>query len=565
MGDSIELLQPYSYSFAGDDDEKVLKEIFITVFNELFGDQIKDIHSYGMPHWGSANVVERFTKQDGLVVVRRPTASDLIMRIIYSNWKSLSSRRGLAFLEFVLQMIWANQWQINRLYHSTERLSAYPSLSTPDQTINSFLTSRITITINQDVDVKEILELSPMISKLVPANIVAKVTSGLDLGDTAQLGIAAGCMLYAAQNLEYFGDLGSIQIPWTDWMVGRNFEITRDIVKYDGFKTDLIQVMRSHAFYNLRTLALTLLKRPEFQTMTGVWYAVLAIHQAMLSIEFDTPNSLIKVFIMPEVTDELAAADVLLARIKASGNEVYVGKTSYNVLLSFMKWVYQANSIYKAVPADISVTQTFAYSANDNVLSYDSFLDAAQKQVADMVQTEPTWADYVLGDLVLDSETPETVVYMQNYEHEGIQHQYMITVNLIDNPNFVSESAVSSVEVPLEDLHNIIAIVREKAEIEGNTAIEATITQAVKSAYTKDETYTATNSLYASALVDVTFSDAVNQIFENMSASGIQYSTAKAYLAKIADSIFAENVNEQFIKMSDLQPQLESNQYLSAS
>jgi hypothetical protein len=182
-------------------------------------------------------------------------------------------------------------------------------------------------------------------------------------------------------------------------------------------------------------------------------------------------------------------------------------------------------------------------------------LDAAQKH-ADMVQTEPTWAEYVLGDLVLDSETTETVVYIQNYEHEDTQQQYMITVNLIDNPNFVSESAVSSVEVPPEDLHNIIALVREKAEIEGNTAIEDTIAQAIKSAYSKDATYTDTNTLYDSALVDLLFSDAVNQIFENMSASGIQYSTARAYLAKIADSIFAENEDEQFIKMSDIKPQL---------
>jgi hypothetical protein len=41
MGDSIDLLQPYGYSFAGDDDEQALKEIFTTVFNELFGDQIR--------------------------------------------------------------------------------------------------------------------------------------------------------------------------------------------------------------------------------------------------------------------------------------------------------------------------------------------------------------------------------------------------------------------------------------------------------------------------------------------------------------------------------------------
>ena len=107
MDDSIkqdwDLVAPYRQSFAYDDTEKVLQRLFINIFTELFKDQIEDIHHYGMPHLGSAKVVERFTKQDGLVVLRRPTSSDLIMRVIYENWRSLASRRGLAFLEFVLQ------------------------------------------------------------------------------------------------------------------------------------------------------------------------------------------------------------------------------------------------------------------------------------------------------------------------------------------------------------------------------------------------------------------------------------------------------------------------------
>ena len=118
MDGPLNLLAPYEQSAAFDVTEKQLQQLFIDVFNEVFADQVSDIHHYGMPHLGSPKVVERFTKQDGLVVLRRPTSSDLIMRIIYTDWKSLASRRGLAFLEFVLQMLLGNQWKIYRLYHT---------------------------------------------------------------------------------------------------------------------------------------------------------------------------------------------------------------------------------------------------------------------------------------------------------------------------------------------------------------------------------------------------------------------------------------------------------------
>ena len=150
VNQDMNLLAPYEQSWTFGDDEKALQSLFLDVFNELFAEQIKDIHHYGMPHLGSPSVVERFTKQDGLAVLRRANSSDAIMRVIYANWKSIGSKRGLAFLEFVLRMIWGDQWQIQRLYHSIDRAKDYPRLITTGPTRNSFLTSRIFITLGQN-------------------------------------------------------------------------------------------------------------------------------------------------------------------------------------------------------------------------------------------------------------------------------------------------------------------------------------------------------------------------------------------------------------------------------
>lgn len=204
MDDSLDLIAPYRQSAAFDDTERDLQSLFIDVFEELFSDQIADIHYYGMPHLGSPQVVERFTKQDGLVVLRRPNASDLIMRVIYENWRSLASRRGLAFLEFVLQMIWSDQWEIQRLYHSKGQANQYPALATAFPTFDAFLTSRISILLSQDIDLDELAELSPIISKLVPANIVANVAVDVATDDLDELKIGGACVPYMFGNFQDF-------------------------------------------------------------------------------------------------------------------------------------------------------------------------------------------------------------------------------------------------------------------------------------------------------------------------------------------------------------------------
>jgi hypothetical protein len=136
---------------------------------------IDDLINYGSPHLGSPAVVERFSKQDSLAALRRPETGDTLMRIIYASWSSLPSRRGLGFLEFVLNMLWPNLWTINRLFHSVRYIDNYPRFVTYVDDETTFPTSRIRVSFSRSLPTAEISELAPVLRRLVPANVVPSI------------------------------------------------------------------------------------------------------------------------------------------------------------------------------------------------------------------------------------------------------------------------------------------------------------------------------------------------------------------------------------------------------
>ncbi|WP_417212049.1 hypothetical protein [Acinetobacter venetianus] len=184
-----DFLRPLEQSASADIYEEQLKALFIAVLNDLYGEKINDIYGYGTPAYASQKVLERFIKQIGLVVLRRPNTSHLIMRILYENWTSLPSKRGLAFLEFVLEMLWTNQWKIIRLWHSKILKNQYPNYLTVTEQPDSFLTSRIYVLMEPTIDQQELESLSPSLVRLVPANIVPEFGVGL-FAEDAVMGIA---------------------------------------------------------------------------------------------------------------------------------------------------------------------------------------------------------------------------------------------------------------------------------------------------------------------------------------------------------------------------------------
>ncbi|MCK4108912.1 hypothetical protein [Acinetobacter radioresistens] len=199
--DKLKLLEPLEFSHTANELERALQAAFIKTYIELLGDDIKDLFDYSAPHMAGPRVVERFTKQNGLVVLRRPNTSETLMRVIYATWMGLASKRGLAFLDFVLRMLWPAQYEIKRLYHSKSLAKSYPDRLTYFKTEDTFLTSRIHVTMSDDVDLKELAELAPTLTKLVPANVVPSIAISVNL-EPISVNTAIGCKPIMIGNFE---------------------------------------------------------------------------------------------------------------------------------------------------------------------------------------------------------------------------------------------------------------------------------------------------------------------------------------------------------------------------
>ena len=201
--DAINFTLPIDRQHAHDGLERALSRAVAQVMADELQTNLQDLVDYGAPHLGSRTVVERFTKLDGLAVLRRPVTADVLMRVIYANWASLASERGLGFLQFVLQMLWPDQWQIARLWHSIPFASQYPRFLNETEAETRFLTSRIRIRLDDAVDRSELSELAPVLRRLVPANIVPQVVLDVPTVDM-QLGAAVVMQSYQVADLTPF-------------------------------------------------------------------------------------------------------------------------------------------------------------------------------------------------------------------------------------------------------------------------------------------------------------------------------------------------------------------------
>lgn len=593
MDSSISLLEPYKSSFAYDETERQLQALFIAIFDEIYGDQIKNIHEYGMPHFGSPTVVERFTKQDGLVVLRQSVISDIIMRVIYANWRSLASKRGLGFLEFILTMIWGDQWEISRLYHSVERADEYPKLATNSPTLGSFLTSRISITINQEVDADEIRDIAPMIAKLVPANIVAKIMSGVNFDDMDGIGLGMAFIPYAAANLAYFEELTLDRIPMTDWGVTREYLISGFSVRYQGFKTDLVDTYYSFAFIDLVELALSALHVAEYQQMEAVHNEIMLLKPALENYVFDNASNAVQTLIIPENYNAnfADASAVMVARVHESANVAYIGKEQLTPVLDYLSWIPINGVLSKAGIADISATQRHMFQF-ETFKSYVDYKTVAQSKIQDLVLNDVDWQDRTLGEFSLESSTETSETYIQNYTYPApepepepidppiepvdpplepepepeplppLSGQYSITVNKVDNPDFVSDNAIGFKPIPPSELAELFALAFAKADEASDDEKVDMIFLAMKQAYFADEDYPLTNSLYTANLQAVSYVDIITDMrnrFLTISSTSIDYVFIRSYLMKIAGTLYNQNVDDQLITLEQLRPQFIAN------
>jgi hypothetical protein len=173
-------LTPLRYSFVADEIEDELKSLFFDVFDKYLAEQLFDANVLGMPHLGSIDLVKKFINADGLVllpILFEPNKS----RYLYKAWKSQSREgRGLFFLKTYLQVAFPGLWTVEQQMQL--KTDPYPTAlfdrSTHENDSDKYLTSRVNITIlaNGAIEIPEVSALNAIISAILPARFVPKIT-----------------------------------------------------------------------------------------------------------------------------------------------------------------------------------------------------------------------------------------------------------------------------------------------------------------------------------------------------------------------------------------------------
>lgn len=564
MDSRLNLMKPLEQSFAFDETEAQLKALYIDVFNELFADKVDDIHHYGMPHLGSATVVERFTKQDGLVVLRRPNSNDQIMRVIYANWISLGSKRGLAFLEFVLQMLIGDQWQIHRLYHDKNRVEQYPSLVTMQKLADSFLTSRIMIDLDASVDFNEILELLPTLMRLVPANIVPTLTSSLSFSDIAEIQIATGFIPYMMQDFKYF-DYGDLPIaPMTEWIISRVVVVRANgQAIYGAKKTNGVDVYQSYAYTNMRYPIQLAIPRPEYRESVAILEAAQRVYPNAVSARVE--GSQVKISDLPEEIDHAEVMGVLLQRLaQVSEPSDYDWIGSFDVIVESAGWVRTGHQVFKTLPAPLSMTSANRYSIGDQV-SYQRSLEAAQMHVKSLLANDPDWAGVQILSLTLERYEALQDSYVLSYQKDGEILELYMVVTKSENPDFVVVDATIDVEISEQQLKDhLVDLVRQSqigATLARTSAVNTknAIENLVDAAYSYDA-FEPSNTLAISNEKTMTFDQISERMIYNLrNPNQTSYVAASEFINRVAMTIFEEDPDNILVNYADIVGQFDDN------
>lgn len=203
-------LTPLRHSFAVDDAENDLRNLFIDLFDVYIGSAAFDANVLGMAHLGTLGLVRKSVNSDGLVLLPG-IGEEAATRYVYRAWKSRNLQgRGLYFLKTYLQALFPGAWDVQQQM----QLSAqpYPTALTDRQIagndVDKYLTSRLHIKFDAQY-VSDVSALTPVISSIIPARFIPKLmvvlygNSGIEIASVGRGAITlrgSGTVLPAPQN-----------------------------------------------------------------------------------------------------------------------------------------------------------------------------------------------------------------------------------------------------------------------------------------------------------------------------------------------------------------------------
>lgn len=166
-------LLPLEGSFSRNEIEADLKRLFIDLFRAKLADGTFDANVIGAAHLGSFDLVRKSINADGLTLIQGSLEYPAT-RYLYRAWKSGNTQgRGFHFLRTYLQMSFPGIGEVRQLWQGKN--SAYPSELYESEVPNSFLTSRVMITINGMPDADSNNRVMRSVNQIVPARFVPKI------------------------------------------------------------------------------------------------------------------------------------------------------------------------------------------------------------------------------------------------------------------------------------------------------------------------------------------------------------------------------------------------------
>lgn len=165
------VLDPLKNIYEANDLEVELKAAFMEVFQDTLRDAERRINTYGIPHRGTFATVQRFVRAAGLSLENR-ASREAYMAELFRAWVAQNPRRGSAFLQTYLQLLWPNQWSLVQLWH--DPADTYPPSGGGEQP-GFILTSRLRLSLEAD-DQGQLAQVVGSFRSVLPAKMVLEIT-----------------------------------------------------------------------------------------------------------------------------------------------------------------------------------------------------------------------------------------------------------------------------------------------------------------------------------------------------------------------------------------------------
>ena len=166
-------LVPLQNSFAADDVENALRNLFIDLFEEMLAEKSFDLNVIGVGHLGSLDLVRRLVNFDGLALIDGDR-EEVATRYLYKAWKARNRNgRGFFFLETYLQMLFPNGFAVEQMAQA--KSGTYPNQLSPLSRADStkYSTSRVRVALDAyKATWENVLKMEPILRSIIPARLV---------------------------------------------------------------------------------------------------------------------------------------------------------------------------------------------------------------------------------------------------------------------------------------------------------------------------------------------------------------------------------------------------------